>query len=258
MAGKARSNAAVTAAPAPTGYRPTPAGIAVLGAAEAVADAVAKFERQCAEAANESILRLTCPEPIAVRLSRSGFLDRFQAAYPDLRIEFVLADRYIDLAKGEADVAFRSGDTTGVLVGRKVADSIWAIYASSQYVRRHGAPASIDELAQHPLIAFDSGLSRHRLSIWLGEVAPDGGIVSRSDSVLGLVSATKSGVGIAALPIALGDDKPDLIRILPPVPELTRAWRILCHPEVRHLRRVDAFFDFVARECEALKSILSG
>lgn len=242
----------------PSGYRLTPAGEAVLDAAEAVASAVETFGRHCEEAAHAGILRLTCPESIADRLAQSGFLDRFHARYPDLRVEFVLADRYIDLAKGEADVALRSGDTDGILVGRKIAESLWAVYASADYVQRYGAPSSVDELRHHPLIAFDGSLSKHRLSTWLAEVAPGARIAARSNSVLGLVSAAKSGVGIAALPTPLGDGALDLVQVLPPVPELNRAWRLLCHPDARQLRRVDAFFDFVGSQIDALKPVLTG
>ncbi len=240
----------------PSGYRLTPAGNAVLASVENVAGAIEMFERRCAEAAHEGILRLTCPEPIANRLAQSGFLDRFQGKHPDLGIEFVLADRYVDLARGEADVAFRSGDTDGVLVGRTIADSIWAVYASAGYVRQHGAPTSIDEIDQHSVVAFES--DSHRLSIWLREVAPNARITARSNSVLGLVSAVKSGVGIAALPLPLGDGEPDLVQILPPVPELTRVWRVLCHPDARYLRRVDAFFKFVGAQMDALRPVLTG
>jgi len=242
----------------PSGYRLTPAGKAVLTSAETVAAAIEEFERSCAEAAHENVLRLTCPEPIADRLASSGLLDRFHAQYPALRVEFVLADRYIDLAKGEADVALRSGDTDGVLVGRKIADSIWAVYASSDYVRHHGAPTSVSEIDRHPVIAFDSSLAGHRLSAWLREVAPNAPIAARSNSVLGLVSAAKAGVGIAALPLPLGDGESDLVQVLPPVPELSRAWRLLCHPDTRHLRRVDAFFEFVGSQIGALKPVLTG
>jgi DNA-binding transcriptional LysR family regulator len=176
-----------------------------------------------------------------------------------MNIEFVLSDQYIDLAKGEADVALRSGDTDdGVLVGRKVADSIWAIYASNSYIAQHGAPTSLQELRNRPLISFSESMSKHRLAVWLREIAPDASFIARSTSVLGLVSAAKSGVGVATLPIALGDSEPDLVRVLPPVPELTRAWRVLCHPDQRHSRRVSAFFDFVQAERDALKPILTG
>lgn len=241
-----------------SGYRLTSAGRAVLPSVEVVAVAIETFERSVAETAHSGTLRLTCPEPIAVRLSRSGFLDRFQAFRPDLRVEFVLADRYIDLSKGEADVALRSGDTDGVLFGRKVGNSIWAIYAARAYLERRSAPASIKELWQHPLIAFDDSLANHRLSDWLREVAAGANIVARSDSVLGLVSATRSGVGIAALPIALGDAEPDLVQILPSVPELTRAWRLLCHPDARQIYRIAAFFKFVESQIAELKPVLTG
>ena len=242
----------------PSGYRLTAAGSTVLPAAEAVAAAIEAFEQQVVEATHAGILRLTCPEPIAIRLTRAGFVDRFHARHPDIRIQFVLADRYIDLSKGEADVALRSGDTEENLLGRKIADSIWAVYASRDYAACNGIPESIDALKTSPLIGFDESLARHRLSLWLREIAPDARYAARSNSVLGLVSAAKSGIGVAALPTALGDAEPDLVRILGPVPELTRAWRLLTHPDARHLPRVAAFFDFVASEADALKPVLTG
>lgn len=242
----------------PSGYRLTGAGQTVLAAAERVAETVAAFERSCADVAQARTLRLTCPEPIANRLARSGFLDRFSGRYPDFRVEFVLADRYIDLAAGEADVALRSGDTDGVLVGRKIADSLWAVYASTEYLRLHGAPSSVAEIGRHPVVAFDSSLAGHRLSTWLAEVAPDAQIAARSNSVLGLVSGVKSGVGIAALPTPLGDGEPDLVQVLPPVAELSRAWRLLCHPDSRRLDKVAAFFEFVETQIAALRPVLTG
>ena len=57
---------------------------------------------------------------------------------------------------------------------------------------------------------------------------------------------------------ALGDAEPDLLRVLGPIPELTRSWRLLVHPDLRRIPRIAAFFDFVAEEREALKSILTG
>lgn len=242
----------------PSGYRITPAGASVLPAAELVASAIGDFEKRVDEAAHASVLRLTCPEPIAIRLAQSGLLDRFHKRYSDIRVEFVLADRYVDLSKGEADIALRSGDTDGDLVGRKIADSFWALYASHDYVSRYGAPESIDDLREHAVVGLVESLADHRLSRWLGEVVPDARYAARSHSVLGLVSVARAGVGVAALPVALGDSEPDLVRLLGPVEALTRAWRLLAHPDARQLRRVDAFFDFMASEAGALKPILTG
>lgn len=217
-----------------------------------------EFEHQVGRLAHADVLRLSCPEPIAVRLARSGLLDRFHAKYPAYRIEFVLADRYLDIAKGEADVALRSGDTDAELVGRKIADSIWAVYASRNYVQSCGAPQSIDDLKDHPLVALDETHVGHRLTLWLASVVPHAQFAARSGSVLGMVSATKAGVGLAALPTALGDAEGDLVRVLGPIPGLARDWRLLTHPDIRHHRRVQAFFDFVTAEKESFRVVLTG
>ncbi len=205
------------------------------------------------------VIRLTCPEPVAVKMVKAGLLERFRAAHPGLDVEFVLSDQYVDLAKGEADVALRSGDTDdAVLVGRKIAESLWAVYAARSYVGLHGAPGLAAEIGQHPLIGFEEAMTGHRAAIWLQSVAPAARYAARSTSVLGLVSAAKAGVGVAPLPMALGDGEPELARLFGPVPEMTRAWRVLAHPDHRHTARVEAFFDFILSEKAALRPILTG
>jgi DNA-binding transcriptional LysR family regulator len=240
-----------------TGYRLTDFGREILPHAERAEEAALAVERQRA-AAGPEVVRVTCPEPIMVRLIQCGFVERFHARHPDLRVEFVMSDRYLDLARGDADVALRSGDTDGVLVGRKIADSVWAVYASRRYVEAHGAPAGVEGLDAHPLLGLEPGMANHRLSKWLTEVAPRAEIAARSNSVLGLVSAVKAGIGLAPLPIALGDAEPDLARVLGPIPALARSWRVLAHPDLRRSRRVAAFFDFVVAEIPALRPILTG
>lgn len=245
----------------PTGYRLTPFGIAMLPYAEEVERAVLMFEEHQASLEREEtgLIRLTCPEPIMYLITKSGLLDKFHTLYPELRVEFVLSDKYLDLTKGDADVALRSGDTDDdVLVGRKIADSLWAVYASAAFVELNGKPAAIGEICNFPILALDETMAGHRLSQWLADVAPHAVIASRNNSILGLISSVKAGLGVAALPMALGDKEPELVRILGPISELTRPWRILAHPDIRKTPRVSAFFDFIGHETETLRPILTG
>ena len=241
-----------------SGYRLTDFGQKLRPYAERIEASVGDFERYATGMGRDhgGVIRVTCPEPIMQRMT--PLIERFHAQHPNLRVEFVMSDRYLDLAKGEADVAFRSGDTDDELVGRKIADSVWAVYASREYITRHGKPERIEELTRHPLVCLDETMSNHRVAKWLKEAAPGAKIAARNNSVLGLLYAVKSGVGIGPLPTAIADGEPGLDRVLGPVPELARSWRLLTHPDLRRTPRVATFFDFIIGERDALKSILTG
>ena len=245
----------------PGGTRLTAYGQLLLPHAQHVEQSIVVLEQflQTSARGLNGIIRLTCPEPIVARITRSPLLDRLQASHPGLRVEFVMSDRYVDLAKGEADVALRSGDTVdNHLIGRKIADSLWAVYAGTEYLSRHDKPVRLEDLAQHAWVSFESGLANHRLNEWLRQVAPNARIVATSTSVLGLVHSAKANVGLAALPTALGNAEPDLVQVLGPIPELTRSWRMLTTRQLRRTPRVSAFFEFMASEVKTLKPILTG
>ncbi|MCC6608399.1 MAG: LysR family transcriptional regulator [Burkholderiales bacterium] len=245
----------------PTGYRLTEFGKVLLPHAQRIGQAVTAFEEQVDVSWRDAVgvVRVTCPEPLMNRITNSPLLDRFRARYPGLEVEFAMSDRYVDLSKGEADVALRSGDTDdGVLIGRKIGDSLWAVYASGKYVERHGRPERAEDLERHALVGFDESMAGHRAAKWLREVAPNGRIVARNDSVLGLLNSVKASIGVAPLPTALGDSEPELVRLFGPIPALTRIWRVLAHPDVRHTPRVAAFFDFMVEEIDTLRPIITG
>jgi DNA-binding transcriptional LysR family regulator len=195
----------------PTGYRLTECGEEMLPHAERIEQAVMAFERHVeASKRDVGVIRVTCPEPIIYRITQSTLLDRFHARHPNFRVEFVMSDKYLDLSKGDAGVALRSGDTEdNALVGRKIADSFWAVYASRKYIERHGKPDRIEDVDHHSVVGFDETMTNHRAAKWLREVAPNAKIAARNNSVLGLVYAAKAGVGLAPLPTALGDAEED-------------------------------------------------
>jgi DNA-binding transcriptional LysR family regulator len=237
-----------------TGYALTPLGRELLPVAEQVAAAVKEVERKIRGTSSDGreIIRLTCPEPVVGRLK--PLIDRFHERHRGLKVEFVASDRYLDLLKGEADVALRSGDTDDALVGKTVAESVWGLYASAEYVERHGRLEAPPHLAQRAVLALDESMADHRLMIWLRRVAPRADVVSRSGSILGLVEAAKSGIGIAPLPMSIALEA-GLVELLAPIPELARTWKLLTHPALRDTSRVAAFFEFISEEKIAMKSI---
>jgi DNA-binding transcriptional LysR family regulator len=86
-------------------------------------------------------------------------LDVFHTRYPSVRVDLLISDQFLDLAKGEADIALRAGESKdSALISRKLADTPWALYASRSYVGRHGRVDGATDLNRHAMIVFDGAL----------------------------------------------------------------------------------------------------
>lgn len=240
------------------GYRLTAFGREVLPLAEALEAAALGLAQHVDGLQRDlsGVVRVTCPDPIVYRLTHSALLERFRVQYPAIQVEFVMSDDFLDLRNGEADIALRAGGDDDSLVGRELGVSDWAVYASRSYVERNGRPARLSDLARHALVGFDESKAQHRAARWLHQLVPDARVVARTHSVLGLVYTVKSGVGLAPLPVMLGDGEPDLVRVLGPMPEMAQTWRLLTTRELRQAPRVAALFDFMMGELPTLRQVL--
>lgn len=243
----------------PTGYKLTELGQDMVTYAERVEEAVQTFERRLAasDTGLTGSIRLTCPEAIGVRLLHSPFIAKFNERYPGLRIDLVISDALLDLTKGEADIAIRAtAPFDEALFGRKIADTPWGIYATDAYIERCGTITDVADIARHSVVLLD--VESHATKTWLQSVAPEARIAARCNSLSALLSAAKSGVGLAALPITIGDGDRGLTRVLGPIPGLTTNFYLLMHQDMRTTPRVRALFDFFIDELNIVRPILSG
>ena len=244
----------------PTGYRLTELGQKALVHAQGVEDAVAAFERTLASSDTElaGTIRVTCSEADIYRLL-TPVLARFGEKYPGLRVDFLITEALLDLARGEADIALRGGRLRDdALIGRKIADCPWVVYASRAYIARRGRPECVQDLAHHAVIGFKGQLAESSTVRWLLAHATSATMVAHSDSLLGALSAVKSGVGLAILPAYLGNVEDDIVQVLDAPPDLAQPLTMLVHPDLRHTPRVRAFFDFIVAEIDTLRPLLSG
>ena len=127
---------------------------------------------------------------------------------------------------------------------RKLCDSGFSLYASDAYLSRHPAPADLDDLGGHELIGFDPGLAALPAAQWIERRAARGAVVLRSREITDMVQAALAGLGIAALPCALGDTEPALRRLTPLV-IATRPLSLVYRREARLSSEVRAVIRFV-------------
>lgn len=243
----------------PTGYKLTALGEELRSYAEQVEEAVAAFERRLASSDKglTGVVRVTCPEGLANNLALP-LIEQFHARYPGLRADLVVTERILDLSKGEAEIAIRGGlPTDPVLICRKLSDNPWAVYASRSYLEQHDRPRCPADIVHHKVIGFSGDIANVHFAKWFESVAPRVAIAARSNTIVGLMMAAKSGAGLAILPAQLGDPEPDLVRVLES-PDLVSYVYLLVHPDLQHVPRVRAFVDFIFAEMANFRPLLSG
>lgn len=84
-------------------------------------------------------------------------LPSFLSEHRDVMVTLNLNDRVVDLIGEGIDIAIRiAALSDSNLIGVKLADNKRVVVASPAYIKRHGAPASLDDLMKHNCLAFSS------------------------------------------------------------------------------------------------------
>lgn len=233
----------------PSGYDLTPRGEAVLPAAERVEAAMLSFsdgiEAESRRLAGTVRLATVQAAANAWVIPAVGLLrDR----HPDIRVEIMTSDQYVDLARGEADVAIRFGSkpTQETLIVRHLIDMLESFYASEQLVAQLGMPAGIADLSRYPMVA--STQRESQLNRWLAEHVPDAEIAQRASAMSSIIASVQSGLGASILPCLMGDDMPGVVRLLPPIEELTTPGWMVTTDEARRQPHIRAVIDLVVEQ----------
>lgn len=227
-------------------YALTEVGKELWHSAERVDDAIAAFQRNLAAADKglSGTIRVTMTAMLADRLQESRLGAEFSGLYPDLKLELLVSDRCLDLAKSEADLAIRAGDPKDEnLVARKIAEVPWAVYGSRPYLERCGFPERAEDIEHHLIATCCDETSDHPAIKWLRSVAPNATIVARCDTGDQLVRLVSSGAGLA--PLTANQRDSNLVRVMDCIGVKTRFY-LLMHKDMRHTPRIRAFADFVA------------
>jgi DNA-binding transcriptional LysR family regulator len=148
-------------------------------------------------------------------------INEFVRDFPELQVHLVFEDRELDLAQREADLAIRMrAPVQADLIQRKLFTVHYHLYATSEYVARHGTPQSMEDLSAHTLIAYgETAAPEIRDVNWLIDstrrMTNGGGRALRINNITGIMHATEAGIGIAALPDYIAESRSNLVRLLP-------------------------------------------
>lgn len=230
------------------GYRLTPAGAELLQLALEVEASAARFEDAALARSRDrgGIVRLTTEEVFATTLL-APMLRELRESHPEIHIDLDTSQSVRDLGAGEADIAIRGTSLAqpAGTVGRRLCRDDWTLYCSREYGERHGVPRSIAELRRHPLIGGGGGNLWREYQSWLRQLGLEDQVAMHHGTSSGLLSAVRSGIGLAVLPCIAADADPELVRCLPPRSDNQRDFWILTHERVRRTPHIRLAMDFL-------------
>jgi len=147
-------------------------------------------------------LRLSVPVVLAEHYI-APLLQKFHAAYPDIKIDLIGDNKIIDLLQSDIDVSIRVGQLKdSQFISRYIGPINYCLCASKAYLERHGEPKSIRDLSQHNCLSF-----KHPVypSLWAvkdsqgqyEEFYPKGSLVSNSEETL--LQAVRKDLGMSLI-----------------------------------------------------------
>jgi len=162
-----------------------------------------------------------------------------------------LADptRTKDLLGADADSPGRRvGPAHSARVARHIGTVAIGLFAHRRYVAAHGLPATVDEIADHPLIGFDRDeVSLRSLEDAAAFLQRDR-FAFRCDSDLAQLAALRAGYGLGGCQLGIAAADPDLIPVLPDLVRFELEMWLAMHEDLRPVGRVRKMYDFLAAE----------
>jgi DNA-binding transcriptional LysR family regulator len=196
-------------------------------------------------------LRITAPSALA-RIYLMPLIRDFCVLHPDIAIELVVGDAFVDLIAERVDVALRIGGRADAsLVSRRVSPVELLLVASPAYLAAHKEPRTPADLKEHewlvhaPLV---NSVTRVKMTRGKRTERVEGrGRIYCNDGPTNIAGAL-AGLGILVVPdfeVAHEVHAGSLVRLLPGWRMQEAALHLVFPPRKHVLARVRAFSDFI-------------
>lgn len=152
------------------GLELTPAGRSYVTAAKSILEQLTEAERAAAGEYTEPKGDLVVTAPIMFgRMHVLPVVTRFLEAYSEVSVGLVMTDRVAHFLEDQVDIALRIGPLPDSnLIATRLGAVRHVICASPDYLAANGIPRTLDDIAKHRVVSFQSVSA---LSTWIFEQA---------------------------------------------------------------------------------------
>ena len=180
------------------------------------------------------------------------FVKKFKARYPGIFLDIDIKTGFTDLTLRHADILICAyNDHPDYMIGKILAPIEIKLYASQAYIDTHGRPGSIQDLASHDLLVLNEALDGVAFNEWVKAHVPPSAITMTCSMLTSLYHYTRQGLGIAPLPVYVGDPDPSLVSIMDVPRQFHHEIWMLTHPDLKSIQRIKAFMGFMYKQVKA-------
>jgi len=178
-------------------------------------------------------------------------IQEFMQINPEIEVELIFDDKELDLSTRQADIGiFMRRPKQLNYIQRKLVDIKYHIYGSTRYLEKYGIPNNLNDLNKHRFISFGKGAPS---PVFNPDWALKLGIkdnkkrksIMKVNSVMGLLLAVESGVGLAALPDYLVFQSQNVIKVLPKLEGPITEAHFVYPQSLKNVARVQVFKNFL-------------
>ena len=178
-------------------------------------------------------------------------IQEFMQMNPEIEVELIFDDKELDLSTRQADIGiFMRRPKQLNYIQRKLVDIKYHIYGSTRYLEKYGMPNNVNDLNKHRFISFGKGAPS---PVFNPDWALKLGIkdnkkrksIMKVNSVMGLLLAVDSGVGLAALPDYLVFQSQNVIKVLPKLEGPITEAHFVYPQSLKNVARVQVFKNFL-------------
>lgn len=185
-------------------------------------------------------VRIATMEGIASLYLSEQFVP-FRQQHPGIMIELVTSSHDVRISQREADIFLGFFEPLGTnLDVRRVGNFAVNLYASRDYLERHGEPKSLENLHDHLFVGYIEDLIQLDAVRWLDEAIAKPYIDFHSSSMLAQMFAAAAGAGIVMLPAFSRAERFGLVPVLHEKIEVRRNVWLSTHQYLRRVPRISA------------------
>lgn len=233
------------------GYKTTPLGVELVNAAERI-EAISLITERKSRSVEKSLsgsIRLSLSEPIAQFLLQEA-LAEFIQTHPQIDLVIETSIGLVNLDRSEADIVVRGTSAPpSHLVGRRLFPFSLCLYCKTDYLQTT-APE------ERRWLRFTKSVIKRD---WIAASPyPNIPIGLRSDDLMFLLNAAKSGHGLLNTACYMADQQIDLIRLPDVVPEIAQDLWVLTHPDLRETPRIKALMKHISEALIKKRDLIEG